>query len=158
MTLLFLDVDGVLIPLRARPSAGVAPARGNPLLDRLDPGDGPRLLALGADALVWSTSWLGEANEAVGPRLGLPPLPFVDWPDEDDEPPRGVHWKTAGVVAWAAGRPFAWLDDEVTDADRRWVAAHHPAPALLHRVDPAAGLTPADLAAVGAWIGAAGQA
>jgi hypothetical protein len=80
VTVLFLDVDGVLVPLRARSSSAGAAAwgSGNPLLERLDPADGPRLLALGAD-LVWATSWLGEANEVVGPRLGLPPLPCVDW-------------------------------------------------------------------------------
>ncbi|GAA3957925.1 hypothetical protein Aau02nite_08250 [Amorphoplanes auranticolor] len=58
----------------------------------------------------------------------------------------GRHWKTAGLVRWAAGRPFLWIDDEITDADRRWVAAHHPGRALLHRVDPRTGLTDADFA------------
>jgi hypothetical protein len=47
-----------------------------------------------------------------------------------------VHWKTVPLTRWAAGRPFVWLDDETTDADRWWVAAHHWQPALLHRVDP----------------------
>ncbi|BCB92023.1 hypothetical protein Psuf_093360 [Phytohabitans suffuscus] len=45
-----------------------------------------------------------------------------------------------------------WLDDETTDADRRWVAAHHPRPALLRRVDPYRGLTGADVAAVRQWL------
>jgi hypothetical protein len=35
-------------------------------------------------------------------------------------------------VAWADGRPFVWVDDEITDADRNWASTHHPAPALLH--------------------------
>ena len=53
--LLFLDVDGPLIPFRARPAGrpfapcdvlgGPAEASGNPLIDRLDPADGRRLLA-----------------------------------------------------------------------------------------------------------------
>jgi hypothetical protein len=38
-------------------------------------------------------------------------------------------------VTWAAGRPFAWVDDEITDADRDWVSAHHGGRALLHRVE-----------------------
>ena len=159
--LIFVDVDGVLIPFRTRPvvanrrlSSGArrAPDRsGNPLLDRLDPGDGHRLLALPGE-LVWASSWMAEANEVVALRLDLPVLPVVDWPDADEEPPRGVHWKTAPLTRWAAGRAFVWLDDETTDADRRWVAAHHPQPALLHRVDPYLGLTDTDLAAVQQWL------
>jgi hypothetical protein len=160
--LVFVDVDGVLIPLRARPTGtgrnsvgcaeGAADSSGNPLLERLKPDDGRRLLALPGE-LVWASTWMAEANEVVAPRLGLPVLPVVDWPDVDDEPPRGVHWKTVALARWAAGRAFVWLDDEITDADRRWIATHHPQPALLHRVDPYRGLTGADLAAVRQWLG-----
>jgi HAD domain in Swiss Army Knife RNA repair proteins len=154
---ILVDIDGVLLPLRARSTGAgsVAADCGNPLLDRLDPGDGPRLLALPGE-LVWASTWVAEANEVVAPRLGLAVLPFVDWPDTDEEPGRGVHWKTAPLTRWAAGGRFVWLDDEITDADRRWVAAHHPRPALLHRVDPYQGLTSADLAAVREWLGQPG--
>jgi hypothetical protein len=75
----------------------------------------------------------------------------VDWPD-DDEPDGRLHWKTRGLLDWAAGRPFAWIDDEITDADRDWVSAHHSAPALLHRVDPRLGLTDADFGVVERWL------
>ena len=76
----FLDVDGPLIPFRARSLSGrrsgdaeadLGTASGSPVLDRLDPQDGRRLLALDCP-LVWATSWMGEANEVVAPRLGLP--------------------------------------------------------------------------------------
>jgi HAD domain in Swiss Army Knife RNA repair proteins len=157
----FLDVDGPLIPFRARPvtegrrsgGRGTGPhgEGGNPLLDRLDPEDGRQLLALKCP-LVWATSWMSEANEVVAPRLGLPELPVVQWPDTDDQTVPGLHWKTASLAAWAAGRPFVWLDDEITEADRRWVAAHHPVRALLHRVDPYVGLTAADFAQVRRWL------
>ena len=159
--LVFLDVDGTLIPLRARPvrvegsvsgtNAVAVSCPGNPLLDRIDPDDGRRLLALGCQ-LVWATTWMAEANEVISPRLGLPDLPTVVWPDVDENPQRGLHWKTAFLTRWAAGRPFVWLDDEITDADRRWVAAHHPVRALLHHVDPHLALTAADLSAVRRWL------
>jgi hypothetical protein len=99
---------------------------------------------------------MAEANEVVAPRLGLTALPAVDWPDDDwpddDQPPHGVHWKTMPLARWATGRPFVWLDDEITDADRRWVAVHHAQPALLHRVDPYQGLTDTDLTRVHRWL------
>lgn len=155
--LIFLDVDGPLIPLSSRPArrktlpdAQLA-GYGNPLLHRLDPDDGPRLLALNC-VLVWATTWMADANEVISPLLGLPELPVVEWPDTDEDPPPGLHWKTEPITRWAAGRPFAWLDDELTDADRQWVAAHHGERALLHRVDPHTGLTEADFALIHRWL------
>ncbi|MBO4209575.1 HAD domain-containing protein [Micromonospora echinofusca] len=159
--LLFLDVDGPLLPFKARPagwnhSSGSdvtwsLDGIGNPLLSRLDPDDGRRLLALGCQ-LVWATTWMAQANEVLSPRLGLPDLPVVEWPDADEDPAPRLHWKTEYLIRWAAGRPFVWLDDETTDADRRWVAAHHPTRALLRTVDPYVGLTEADLSAVRQWL------
>ena len=159
--LAFLDVDGPLIPFKARPlgwratsSAGSGRSPdpgGHPLLDRLDPDDGRRLSALGC-RLVWATTWGSDANEVIAPRLGLPELPVVEWPDDDEDPRDGLHWKTVSLIRWAAGRPFVWLDDEISDADEQWVAAHHPGAALLWRVDPYTGLTAADLGAVHRWL------
>ena len=142
MPLLFLDVDGPLIPFGgpAYPSFPVDPG-GNPLLSRVDPALGPRLTALGCE-LVWATTWMQDANDAVAPLLGLPALPVLDWDDG----------KAPAIIDAAAGRPFVWLDDAITDADRALVAAHHPGPALAHRVDPRRGLTDVDFATVCAWL------
>jgi hypothetical protein len=148
-TLLFLDVDGTLLPFAPR-IRSTQPGD-NPLLDRLDPADGTRLRALGC-TLIWATTWMDDANEVLAPRLGLPRLPVLDWSDDEQDPPTGVHWKTPALVRCAAGRPFAWLDDEIFDADRRWIAEHHPAPTLAHRVDPRSGLTEADFDVVRGWL------
>lgn len=149
-------MDGPLIPFGARGGAyptypPVPPASVSPLLARLDPAQGPRLAALPYE-LVWATTWEGEANAWVAPRLGLPALPLVPWPDEDAVPGRaGLHWKTPALVAWAAGRAFAWVDDEIGAADRAWVARHHRGRALLHRVDPGRGLGAADFETLAGW-------
>jgi hypothetical protein len=164
--LLFLDVDGPLIPFgaSARQYPAVYPAcqtgyelkaASNPLLTTINPGHGPQLMALRCD-LVWATAWMNDANEIISPRIGLPPLPVVIWPepsDTDDQDERdGLHWKTRALVAWAAGRSFAWVDDEITNPDQAWVSANHQGHALLHGVDPGRGLTAADYEALAEWL------
>ena len=161
--LLFLDVDGTLIPFGAggvgsAPSSlgdsgpSVPPAQAdNPLLRWLDPRHGPRLLALRCQ-LVWATGWTTEANDEISPRLGLPSLPVVVWPDVSEDVGGPLHWKTRDLVRWADGRAFVWVDDEITEADRTWVSEHHSGPALLHSVESRRGLTEADYAAIEQWL------
>ncbi|MGW5605360.1 hypothetical protein ACWEWI_04540 [Streptomyces sp. NPDC003753] len=77
---LFVDVavDGRLIPFGSPSSRLQAPASDSEA--SLDQGD-PLLT-------VWASTWTKEANEAVAPRIGLPRLPVVEWPDAcaDDSP------------------------------------------------------------------------
>ncbi|MGW0879727.1 HAD domain-containing protein [Streptomyces sp. NPDC002671] len=154
--LLFLDVDGPIVPFGAPDPAypvyegSPLSTAGHPLLGRVDPALGPRLTALGCE-LVWATTWMDDANACLAPRLGLSELPVVRWPDED-EPSDLLHWKTRPLVAWADGRPFIWVDDEITEADRAWTAVHHPGPALLHRVDHRYGLTESDFTTLAGWL------
>ncbi|WP_368862266.1 hypothetical protein [Catenulispora pinistramenti] len=175
--LLLIDVDGPLNPYAAKPprrpdgytthrllpatwveeqrslltQLGMPNRRVKPLRVWLNPDHGPALAAL-PYALVWATTWQHEANEYIGPVLGLPELPVITWPEPRTEPAGGLYWKTPSIVTWAAGRPFAWIDDEITDADRDWVRTHHDAPALLRRIDPAVGLAAEDFAALAAWV------
>lgn len=166
--LLFLDVDGPLNPYAAQPerrpegyttirvpqeggadsTPGRLWSRAKPLRVWLNPAHGPALLALGYD-VCWATTWMSEANTFISPVLGLPALSFVDFGDALlRERPDGVHWKSAPLVAYAAGRPFAWVDDEQSELDHAYVAADHPAPALLHHVNPRIGLRNDDFAAL----------
>ncbi|WP_372463414.1 hypothetical protein [Actinospica acidithermotolerans] len=173
---LLVDVDGPLNPYAAKPHQrpagytthrlltprweaaerrrlaewGLPNKRVKPLRVWLNPDHGPALAALAFD-LVWATTWEHEANDFVAPVLGLPVLPFIVWPDPRPDPEGGVFWKTPQIVAWARGRAFAWVDDEITDADRAWVGEHHAAPALLHRIDPQVGLSAADFALLARW-------
>ncbi|MFD4232728.1 hypothetical protein [Streptomyces sp. NPDC058542] len=161
--LLFLDVDGPLNPYAAQPERrpdgyitlrvplgnglrgddpGLSSRR--PLRVWLNPGHGPALLRLGYE-LCWATTWMAEANRWIAPALGLPELPFVDFGDAlFRERPDGVHWKTGPLVDHAAGRPFAWIDDEQSAPDHAYVASHHEGPALLHHVNPRIGLRESD--------------
>lgn len=151
--LLLIDVDGPLNPYAAKPTrrpdgysthrmrpTGWDDPRLKPLRVWLNPNHGPALRALPYD-LVWCSTWQADANTWISPHLGLPELPHISFAEvshADD----GTYWKTHEVVRWAAGLPFAWIDDEITDTDREYVAGVHKGPALLLTVSPRTGLLP----------------
>jgi hypothetical protein len=169
--LLFVDVDGPLNPYAARatrrpegyrthrmspPDWARAYPGAEPLRVWLNPEHGPMLLSLPVE-LVWATTWGHDANDWIGPRIGLPELPVVEWPagegpDRMFESADGRFWKTQPVADFAAGRPFAWVDDQLTAADERWCARRYPAPTLLLPIDPALGLRSDDIATIGGWL------
>ncbi|MFE7530225.1 hypothetical protein ACFU7Y_31585 [Kitasatospora sp. NPDC057542] len=168
--LLLLDVDGPLNPYAApaarRPegylthrllpegwvarNAPLPREEVDPLRVWLNPSHGEELLALPYD-LVWATTWMEEANTFIGPRIGLPELPYIRWSDLFGEDPDGLHWKTRDVVAWADGRPFVWVDDELGPQDIAWIEANHPGPGLALWVDPRIGLRELHFAALREW-------
>lgn len=162
--LLLIDVDGPLNPYAATPSrrpdgyethrmrpSGWEQPWQKPLRVWLNPAHGAQLLALPFD-LVWCTTWQREANEWIGPHIGLPELPVIEWPDNARTTRSdGVFWKTEHVISWAAGRTFAWIDDDFTDRDRDYVTRHHDGLALLHWISPRLGLLEDDLQALTAW-------
>ncbi|MFJ5829484.1 hypothetical protein [Streptomyces sp. NPDC093089] len=162
--LLFLDVDGPLNPYAAKPERrpdgyttlrvpleSGAHENDRGFLSRrrqlrvwLNPEHARFLLRLGFE-LCWATTWMDDANRWIAPVLGLPELPFVDFGDVLlQERPDGVHWKTAPLVHYASGRPFAWVDDEQSELDQAYVTAHHRGSALLHHVNPRVGLREGD--------------
>lgn len=156
LPLVFLDVDGPVLPFDEEPITEPWGDVMNIQLARLDQALGLRLRALPGQ-LVWATGWEDDANAEIAPRIGLSRLPVVIWPKSSDERERedtrfGLHWKTRALVAWAAGRDFVWVDDEISDADRDWVSKHHAGRALLHHVDSARGLSDEDFVALDAWL------
>jgi hypothetical protein len=62
-----------------------------PLRVWLNPEHGRALLGLGYE-LCWATTWMSDANTWIGPVLGLPELPFVEFGDALlAERPDGIH-------------------------------------------------------------------
>lgn len=147
---LLLDLDGVLNPF----AAPVCPdgyleqeffASDEPT--RYCAAHGAWICELvAAGELWWATGWGEKANELYLPLLGVQPLPVVDFPLAPFE----TEMKLPGVMAVVGDRPVAWIDDDHTDAARRW-AVERPAPTLLVSVDPAVGWTRADVDQVLGW-------
>lgn len=160
--LLLLDVDGPLNPYAAKPyrrPEGYTTHRlrpsgwteRKPLRVWLHPGHGAMLLDFVERAgmeLVWCTTWEHDANTMIGPVVGLPELPVIEWGFS------AIMWKFNGVLEYAPGRPLAWLDDDFGryKTERTWFERERgTTPTLLHHVDPRVGLTSGDLETVAAW-------
>lgn len=162
--LLFIDVDGVLNPdsrssgrrpdgyitHRMRPSGPWQLPGSKALRVWLNPSHGGYLMALPFE-LVWGTTWEHEANEWIGPHLGLPKLPVVEFTKPITRRPDHVHWKLPDLISYATGRPFAWLDDEISARDGEYAREHHSGPSALIQVAPFIGLTEDHLSRLRSW-------
>jgi hypothetical protein len=154
--LVLLDVDGPLNPFAAKADAKPAGFREHgfrlsgwrkPLRMWLNPDHGPALLAAAGPAeLVWATTWEHQANTMIGPAIGLPPLPVIEF--------RGAAWKYEAVARFAGERPLVWLDDDFdTAGSAAFRAGRGTVPTELVRVDPKVGITGAELTAVRMFVG-----
>lgn len=123
-----LDVDGVLRPW-------------------LRPECGTWLMALASRAdLVWaSAGWQHDANHHIGPVIGLPELPVIEFPALE---------KLGPVADWCGKRPLAWLDDGFTEMHHDWAFRRNldGLPTLLIPVDAGMGLQEQHCAAVSWWL------
>lgn len=161
---LLLDVDGVLNPLwtmNAKESDGwerhritseqtnetytvmLNPSLHRPMIEELQENF----------EVVWATTWDWEANDKIGPRLGLEELPVVpncatrkrlDW---------SLYPKTTAVLNWAEKhpeRPFVWFDDQVSKYDQFFLE-RRSLTCLLVTVDGARGLLPEHVSAARFW-------
>lgn len=167
--LLLIDIDGPLNPwasrLQSRPAGYVELrfrlsrwSRRKSLCVWLNPHHGSDLIGLAERTgveLVWATTWGHKANTMVGPAIGLPALPVIEFAG----PHSDVHstWKYPAVARYAYGRPLAWLDDDfdlyatARDAFLAKRKANGTA-TLLVRVSPHVGMTTADLDLVETWL------
>ncbi|MFC5187735.1 HAD domain-containing protein [Actinomadura harenae] len=157
--LVLVDVDGVLNPFR-RPHRRFRHHRVHPdgqsFRVWLDARHGRMLRALAAEGgaeLAWATYWEDEANQWIGPRLGLPRLPFVPvpaFPGVEEGRSLGA-WKARHVAAWTGGRAFVWFEDQA-DAAETLAGTPGVGDHLLVRVDPVTGLTPEHFEEAAAWL------
>ncbi|HKN54371.1 MAG TPA: HAD domain-containing protein [Amycolatopsis sp.] len=167
--LILLDVDGPLSPWAARPDAkpiGYVEhrmrlpgwSRRKPLRMWLNPAHGPALLDLAAQVnaeLAWATSWEHQANTMMGPAIGLPALPVIEFGDSlEPRHGRTFTWKFGPVARYAAGRPLAWFDDDFDAyqaARDAFIAERADDSTELIAVDPRTGITGDQLAALASW-------
>lgn len=130
-TALLLDVDGPINAYTARGAAldgrtahQATTSTGESFKVLTRASDGSRLMELGCE-LIWATTWEHDANKAIGPLIGLPELPVIEWIDKDYWNPERLYWKTKKICSWMnenrPGVPFKWLDDEVTRRDRDYI-------------------------------------
>jgi hypothetical protein len=159
-----LDVDGVLNA--NRPGWGAAPRRTQVLADgvfwklRWAPALIERIWALhrtGAVEIRWATSWIGNTDKVEAALH----LPHFESAYEDPAPgrayaPDGLHAGcklAAAMRAIAEQRRLIWTDDDAIPST--WLARPDDLgdAALLIAPRPNRGLQPADMDAIGAFIG-----
>lgn len=179
MTLVLLDVDGVVNALAGRGSGwrtGTAVADSRSWDIRWSPRvvDAVRGWCERAD-VRWLTTWGHDANISLRHLVGLPELPVAGTYDDVDasgapdragaalasvtpaapDPLTGQWWKfdvVRGLVRAEPGRRLVWLDDDLAldPGVRDWMQAH--ADCLLIAPDPRSGLSADELARVEAFL------
>lgn len=115
---IYIDVDGVLnFDKKCRGSIDkrVFFTPEESYIVRLNPEHGQWLLELAEETdaeLTWATTWMNMANDHIGPAIGLPELPYVDFGLRKFSQSSG-SWKANGVIDYCDG-PFFWFDDDWT--------------------------------------------
>lgn len=141
--LLFVDVDGVIslwgFPSDERPPGVWCNVGGTAHF--LSTEAARHLLDLHEIyELVWCTGWEENADAELPHALGVPRgLAHVRLERTAGRATR-AHWKLDAIEEHAAGRPLAWIDDDLDAECEDW-ARERDAPTLLVRTHPSAGLT-----------------
>ena len=152
---LFVDVDGV-ISLFGFPPGEMPGAfhQIDGIVHCIGAHAGARLKRLAERfELVWATGWEEKANEYLPFILKLPfkELPALSF---DGRAVFGsAHWKLGAIDEYAAGRPAAWIDDNLDDECRAW-AQRREAPTLLVQTESPLGMLDEHVEEMLAWADA----
>lgn len=109
--------------------------------------------------VVWLTSWGALANEHISPLMGWPQFPVAaEMPHNETQ--SGIiianNWKLSGLRRWyeADPRPFAWIDDELTElAKDPWIEQldAEKTPAMFIQPEECDGISPAHIEILVQW-------
>jgi HAD domain in Swiss Army Knife RNA repair proteins len=125
---LYLDIDGVLNPEQPDEPGRFSEHVIGKLTVRISADHRDWLGKLAERyELVWASTWEAHANVHIGPLLGLPELPHVEFstyrrhPDDPRFPVMQIlrMRKWAPILRHANGRRFAWVDDVIPMRARR---------------------------------------
>ncbi|MGH2808655.1 MAG: HAD domain-containing protein [Actinomycetota bacterium] len=148
---MLVDVDGVLSPYAAATCPegyreyDFFPGEEAVRLAEIH-GEWLRELSASFD-LTWATGWGSDADRLIAPVLGLPTCPLIEFPPAPFDP----ALKVPAIRSFVGERPFAWLDDELTEEAFIW-AAERAIPALLIQVDPSIGLAEEHVTELKEWV------
>ncbi|MEM9204010.1 MAG: HAD domain-containing protein [Actinomycetota bacterium] len=148
LPVLFLDIDGVFNPLGVSSPPGFRTDYVDGFEVAISEAHATWLASLrGRAQLVWATTWEYSANRSMGPALGLPQLPVLEF----NEGREGDTWKLPAVREWVGDRPMVWVDDELYSDAFAWAEAR-PSRTLLVRPSAYAGLSSGEIAAIDRFL------
>ena len=150
MSIVFLDVDGVLIAVTGarQPPPGWPDFTHHPEVNGyplwLSRQMMARLLRLDAE-IVWCTTWEHDAPRHIAPLVGAPDLRVLDL---------SPRWKPAAIAEELRRRPqpWVWIDDDAIAFGPTNDILHLGLPGHVTRPDLASGLTPAELDGIEAFL------
>jgi hypothetical protein len=161
---IYLDVDGVLNPITHKSRHKhwadykrhhVKVRDHNNLGLWMSMEMGAALLSVAAEhcaEIIWSTTWLDEANEIISPLVGLPNnlrvVPFEYWKDRDEHNCGKIPY----IAEFCDDNAIVVIDDCLGFADKCWLNEREY-PTLGIKPYDSVGLTKDHIAQVGNFFG-----